>query len=240
MTIRLLSLLVLPLAALAADLAPEFIYDTAPFPSCHASTVVELRNGDILSAWFGGTGEGKPDVAIWGARRSNGKWSAPEELVREPEIATFNPVLFHTKDGKLWLYYKFGPKPDNWSAGRRFSTDEGKTWSPVEHLPAGVLGPISPLGHVDPKPWEEVMAVNVTANWRLIRSLDPLLRQSDAGRVVMVTSGVAHRAEMKAYWGPYAVSKAALEALARTYAAETATTAVKVMLVNPGDRKSVV
>ena len=99
---------------------------------------------------------------------------------------------------------------------------------------AGVLGPISPLGHVDVKAWDEVIAVNVTANWRLVRSLDPLLRQSDAGRVVVVTSGAAHRAELRAYWGPYAVSKAALEALARTYAAETATTAVKVMLVNPG------
>ena len=139
---RLLPFVLLPLAALAADLKPEFIYETAPFPSCHASTVVELRNGDVMSAWFGGTGEGKPDVAIWGARRSGGKWSTPEELVREPDIATFNPVLFHTNDGKLWLYYKFGPKPDNWSAGRRFSTDDGKTWSPVEHLPAGLLGPI--------------------------------------------------------------------------------------------------
>ena len=139
---RLLPLLFLPLVAHAADLAPEFIYDTAPFPSCHASTVVELRNGDVMSAWFGGTAEGHPDVAIWGARRSGGKWSAPEVLAREPEIATFNPVLFHTRDGKLWLYYMFGPKPDNWSAGRRFSTDEGKTWSPVEHLPAGLLGPI--------------------------------------------------------------------------------------------------
>jgi predicted neuraminidase len=143
MIIRILPLLaLLPLAATAADLAPEFIFENAPFPSCHASTVVELRNGDIMSAWFGGTGEGKPDVAIWASRRTAGGWSAPEVLVREPEIATFNPVLFHTKDGKLWLYYKFGPKPDNWSAGRRFSMDEGKTWSPVEHLPAGLLGPI--------------------------------------------------------------------------------------------------
>ena len=99
---------------------------------------------------------------------------------------------------------------------------------------AGVLGPISPLAHVEPKAWDEVMAVNVTANWRLIRSLDLPLRAAPAGRVVFLTSGAAHRAQMKAYWGPYAVSKAALEALARTYAAETATSAVKVMLVNPG------
>jgi len=140
-----------PLTVFAADLKPEFIYESAPFPSCHASTVVELKNGDVMSAWFGGSSEGSPDVAIWGAKRAGGKWSAPVELVREPNIATFNPVLFHTKDGKLWLYYKFGPKPDNWSAGRRFSTDEGKTWSAVEHLPAGLLGPIraKPLVMID-------------------------------------------------------------------------------------------
>jgi NAD(P)-dependent dehydrogenase (short-subunit alcohol dehydrogenase family) len=100
---------------------------------------------------------------------------------------------------------------------------------------AGLLGPLSPLGHVDPPKWNDVLAVNVTANWRLIRSLDLLLRKADAGRAIFLTSGVAHRAEFKPYWGPYAVSKAALEALARTYAAETANTSkVKVMLVNPG------
>ncbi|MGO9008367.1 MAG: SDR family NAD(P)-dependent oxidoreductase [Beijerinckiaceae bacterium] len=100
---------------------------------------------------------------------------------------------------------------------------------------AGLLGPLSPLGHVDPPNWDDVLAVNVTANWRLIRSLDLLLRRSDAGRAIFMTSGAAHRAEFKPYWGPYAVSKAALEALARTYAAETATTSkVKVMLVDPG------
>ncbi|HEY1736452.1 MAG TPA: SDR family NAD(P)-dependent oxidoreductase [Methylovirgula sp.] len=100
---------------------------------------------------------------------------------------------------------------------------------------AGVLGPVSPLGHVDPARWDDVFAVNVTANWRLIRSLDLLLRKSDAGRAVFISSRVAHTDEYKAYWGPYAVSKAALEALARTYAAETETTSkVKVTIVNPG------
>jgi NAD(P)-dependent dehydrogenase (short-subunit alcohol dehydrogenase family) len=96
---------------------------------------------------------------------------------------------------------------------------------------AGVLGPLSPLHHVDPKQWEEVMSVNSTANWRLIRALDPLLRRAKAGRVVFVTSAAASRAELRAY----SVSKASLDALARTYAAETATTSqVRVMLVNPG------
>jgi NAD(P)-dependent dehydrogenase (short-subunit alcohol dehydrogenase family) len=100
---------------------------------------------------------------------------------------------------------------------------------------AGLLGPLSPLHHVDPKPWDEVLAVNVTANWRLIRSLDPVLRASSGGRVVFITSGAAHRSQLRAYWGPYAISKAALEALARTYAAETANTSeIRVMLVNPG------
>jgi NAD(P)-dependent dehydrogenase (short-subunit alcohol dehydrogenase family) len=97
---------------------------------------------------------------------------------------------------------------------------------------AGILGPLSPLDHVEAMAWDEVMAVNVTANWRLIRSMDRLLKRSDAGRVVLVSSGVAALA--LAYWGPYAVSKAALEALARTYAAETATTNVRVNLFTPG------
>ncbi len=99
----------------------------------------------------------------------------------------------------------------------------------------GILGPLTPLAHADPKDWNKVMAVNVTANWRLIRSLDPLLRASSAGRALFITSGAAHRARMKPYWGPYAVSKAALEAIARTYAAETEnTSSIKVMLANPG------
>lgn len=97
---------------------------------------------------------------------------------------------------------------------------------------AGILGEIAPLIHVDQPVWDAVMAVNVTANWRLIRALDPLLRASDAGRAVFVSSGAAHKC--LAYWGPYSVSKAALEALVRSYAAETTTTPVRAMLVNPG------
>ena len=120
----------------------EFVFDSAPFQSCHASTVVELRNGDILAAWFGGSGEGKPDVAIWSARRHAGKWQPIREVAREPNIASFNPVLFYTKDGRLWLYYKFGPHPTSWTGARKWSSDDGETWSSVEHLPAGLTGPI--------------------------------------------------------------------------------------------------
>ena len=100
---------------------------------------------------------------------------------------------------------------------------------------AGQLGVLSPLHHIDPKEWDNVMAVNVTANWRLIRSLDPLLRQSAAGRVVFLSSGAGHRAELRAYWGLYAATKAALDAIGRTYAAETLNTSnIRVTLVNPG------
>ena len=120
----------------------ENIFSAVPFAACHASTVVELKNGDVMSAWFGGTAEGNPDVAIWGARRVNDQWTAPVELVREPGTPSWNPVLFHTNDGRLWLYYKFGPSPSTWTGGRRYSDDEGATWSPLEHLPAGLYGPI--------------------------------------------------------------------------------------------------
>jgi NAD(P)-dependent dehydrogenase (short-subunit alcohol dehydrogenase family) len=97
---------------------------------------------------------------------------------------------------------------------------------------AGVLGKLTPVAHIDQKMWDDVMAVNVTANYRLIRSLDPLLRASDAGRAVFVTSGLAHKCW--AYWGAYSISKAALEAMVRTYAAETATTALRVNCFSPG------
>lgn len=97
---------------------------------------------------------------------------------------------------------------------------------------AGQLGVLSPIPHADQKAWDEVMQVNVTANFRLIRSLDLLLRNADAARAVFITSGAANKAT--AYWGPYAVSKAALDMLVRTYAAEVSTTNIKVNLFNPG------
>lgn len=97
---------------------------------------------------------------------------------------------------------------------------------------AGALGSISPLGHLEPKDWDNVFAVNVTANWRLIRSFDPLLRKSDAGRAVFITSGAAWKAT--AYWGLYATTKAALNTLVMTYAGETVNTSVRVNLFSPG------
>lgn len=97
---------------------------------------------------------------------------------------------------------------------------------------AGIAGPSSPLGHIDLKPWNDVIAINLTANFQLVRCVEPLLRASDAGRAVFITSGAASKAT--AYLGPYAVSKAGVETLARIWANETATTAIRVNLFNPG------
>lgn len=96
----------------------------------------------------------------------------------------------------------------------------------------GILGNLTPMHHYDPKLWEQVIATNLTANQRLIRSLDPLLRQSDAGRAIFVTADAAHGD--KPFWGAYAVSKAALEAMVRSYAAENAKSNIKANLLNPG------
>jgi NAD(P)-dependent dehydrogenase (short-subunit alcohol dehydrogenase family) len=101
---------------------------------------------------------------------------------------------------------------------------------------AGQIGAFSPLDHITPRDWDEVMNVNVTANWRLIGAMNALLRRSDAGRAVFISSGAAHN--LRAYRGLYSVSKAALEALARTYAAETAATAMRVNLFNPGPTRT--
>jgi NAD(P)-dependent dehydrogenase (short-subunit alcohol dehydrogenase family) len=97
---------------------------------------------------------------------------------------------------------------------------------------AALLGALSPLPHIPSAHWDRVFALNVTANWRLIRTLDPLFQRSDAARLIFVTSSVAQ--SCRPYWAPYSVSKAALEALAKTYANETAATGIRVNLVDPG------
>lgn len=97
---------------------------------------------------------------------------------------------------------------------------------------AGFLGDLTPLAHMDPKIWDRVMGLNVTANWRLIRAMDPLLRQSEAGRAIFVTSGTTKAA--RAYWAAYAVSKAALEHMVQIYAEENAKTNIRANLIDPG------
>jgi predicted neuraminidase len=119
----------------------EFIYVKAPFPSAHASTIVEARPGTLVAAWFGGTQEGSNDVEIWSSRKEPGKpWSAPVPLTETPDIPVWNPVLFQDGDS-TWLFYKIGPSPREWIGAYRISVDGGVTWGAVTYLPAGLLGP---------------------------------------------------------------------------------------------------
>jgi predicted neuraminidase len=124
----------------------EFIFETAPFPSCHASTIAETKSG-LVAAWFGGTAERNPDVCIYVSRNENGKWSVPVAVAdgvgfATNRLPTWNPVLFQPKNGPLLLFYKVGPKPAAWWGMMTTSTDDGKTWSSPQRLPDGILGPI--------------------------------------------------------------------------------------------------
>jgi len=116
----------------------EFIFDPAPHPQCHASTLVETKSG-VVAAWFGGTKEGNPDVGIWLSRHRDGKWSAPVEVANgaeteDPRVNCLNPVLFQVPKGPLLLFYKTG----NWWAYVKRSTDEGATWAKTERLYNGL------------------------------------------------------------------------------------------------------
>lgn len=120
----------------------EFVYTDAPFPSCHASTIVEVEPDVLLSAFFGGTDEGNDDVGIWLCRKENGKWSEPVEVASHGGVPCWNPVLFKKPNGEIILFYKAGPSPREWSGLYKTSNDRGKTWSEETLLPAGILGPI--------------------------------------------------------------------------------------------------
>ena len=124
----------------------EIIGERAPFRSAHASTIVETGGG-LVAGWFGGTGEGNPDVGIWVSRRGEGGWSAPVEVANgaEPDGTRhpcWNPVLFQPSKGPLLLFYKAGPSPSEWWALARTSTDGGRSWSQAVRLPEGFLGPV--------------------------------------------------------------------------------------------------
>ena len=128
-------------------LVREFVYETAPFPQCHASTVAQANEGTLVSAWFGGTREKHPDVGIWVSRRVEGKWTTPVEVANGVQdggkrFPCWNPVLFQPSSGPLLLFYKVGPSPRDWWGLSISSTDGGKTWSTPQRLPEGILGPI--------------------------------------------------------------------------------------------------
>ena len=135
------------LDAVPAVLKSEFIYETAPFPSCHASTIAEPTGGGLVTAGFGGTAEKNPDVGIWVARLEGGRWTAPVEVANgvQPDgqrHPTWNPVLFQPKTGPLLLFYKVGPTPSTWWGMLRTSSDGGKSWSAASRIPGECVGPI--------------------------------------------------------------------------------------------------
>jgi len=110
-------------------------------PSCHAATIVETAPGRFLAAWFAGTYEGHPDVAIWSARHQGGVWADPVRIAGEPGVPHFNPLLFRDRTGRLWLFYKVGPSVPTWTGVYLRSYDGGNTWTHPEMLPAGLIGP---------------------------------------------------------------------------------------------------
>jgi predicted neuraminidase len=125
----------------------EFIYEHAPYPSAHASTIVETTSHELVAAWFGGTRERNPDVGIWLSRGENGKWTPSVEVANGVQrdgtrYPTWNPVLFQPREGPLMLFYKVGPSPEAWWGMLRTSGDGGRTWSEARRLPDGILGPI--------------------------------------------------------------------------------------------------
>lgn len=127
-------------------LASEFIYEQAPFRSCHASTIVQTPGG-LVAAWFGGSAEGKPDVGIWLSRHDGQNWSAPVEVANGKgfegkQYPCWNPVLFQLKGGPLVLFYKVGPNPRDWWGMRMTSDDGGRTWSKPVRLGEDIYGPI--------------------------------------------------------------------------------------------------
>ena len=124
----------------------EFLYESVPFASAHASTIVETGN-DLVAAWFGGTREGAADVGIWLSRRTTAGWTPPIEVATglQPDGTRFpcwNPVLFEAAPGDLRLFYKVGPSPQRWWGMELRSGDSGRTWMSPQRLPDGILGPI--------------------------------------------------------------------------------------------------
>jgi predicted neuraminidase/ABC-type molybdate transport system substrate-binding protein len=129
-----------------ASLISEFVFETAPFASAHASTIVETKEG-LVAAWFGGTREGASDVGIWLSRRGTSGWTPPVEVATGTQSdgtrhPCWNPVLFQLPDASLALFYKVGPSPQTWWGILRTSRDSGRTWDDGKRLPDGILGPI--------------------------------------------------------------------------------------------------
>ena len=125
----------------------EFIYEQAPYPSCHASTIVETASGKLVAAWFGGTAERHPDVGIWVSRHEDGRWLEAVEVANGIQedgsrLPTWNPVLFQAPGGDLHLFYKIGPSPSEWWGMTITSPDGGRTWTKPVRLPGKLIGAV--------------------------------------------------------------------------------------------------
>jgi predicted neuraminidase len=201
-----------------AEIVREFLYETASFPSCHASTIAETKSG-LVAAWFGGSDEGEPDVGIWVSRHQAGKWTPPVEVANGVQtdgkrFPCWNPVLFTDAKSGLMLFYKVGPNPRQWWGMLRTSDDGGETWSPAQRLPNGILGPIknkplklrngtllSPTS-TEHDGWKVYLELTKDGgkSWLLtpplndgktIRAIQPGLMQFPDGRLMMLCRGTA-------------------------------------------------
>jgi predicted neuraminidase len=195
----------------------EFIFEKAPYPSCHAATIAETASGKLVAAWFGGTAERNPDVGIWVSRHEDGKWQEAVEVANGiqaggPRLPTWNPVLFQAPGGDLHLFYKVGPSPSQWWGMVMTSPDGGRTWTQPARLPGALIGPVKnkPIVLADgtwlspssseAKGWIAHVERSTDAGrtWKLIgplndgqamRAIQPALLAHPDGRVQMLARG---------------------------------------------------
>jgi predicted neuraminidase len=201
-----------------AILSHAFLYEEAPFPSCHASTIVETKRG-MLAAFFGGTHERHPDVCIYTCRLIDGKWQAPVMVADGVQadgsrFPTWNPVLFQPRNGPIMLFYKVGPNPREWWGMVKTSNDEGVTWSDAVRLPDGILGPIKNKP-IQLNNGDIVSPTSVEGNeigWKVYFE-----RSSDGGKTWTATPHVQQPADVRAIQPSILIhSQKKLQALGRT------------------------
>jgi predicted neuraminidase len=195
----MLSSMALAQASHPAVRSSEFIYEEAPYPQCHASTIVETKPGELAAAWFGGTRERNPDVCIWVARNENGKWQEAVQAADgvQPDgsrLPTWNPVLFQPPGQPLILFYKVGPSPSKWWGVVKTSADGGRTWGEARRLPEGVLGPIKNKPVVLPDgAWLAPSSTEGADGWQV-----HFERSTDAGKTWEIIGPVAKGPSLEA------------------------------------------